>query len=161
MKPSLYLETSVVSYLVARPSRDLMVLAHQEATRAWWGKRLTLFQAYVSPAVLREAARGDAEMAKSRLERLSSFPVLPTTEETEELTRIYAKELSIPARAIADAAHLAFACAYAVDYLMTWNCAHIANAMIRRRLSELNASRGVATPIICTPEELMGMEDEE
>jgi predicted nucleic acid-binding protein len=159
MKPSLYLETTVPSYYVSRPSRDIVVLAHQEITRNWWNRRMSLFNVHISPLVLEEVSRGDPDQARRRLDALSSFPVLEVTQQVEDLASIYLRELDIPAQAIRDAAHLAFACSYSFDYLVTWDCAHIANAEIRRRLMAISADHGVQTPIICTPEELMGREE--
>jgi hypothetical protein len=160
MKPTVYLETTVPSYYVARPSRDVIILAHQEITRDWWEHRLPLFDVYISPVVLEEASQGDAEQVRRRLECLAKFPILKATPETERLAEVYMRELNLPPKAIRDAAHLAFACENELDYLVTWNCGHIANAEFRRRLLETNIAKGVYTPVICTPEELMGVEGE-
>jgi predicted nucleic acid-binding protein len=157
-KPTLYLETTIVSYLVSRPSRDVIVLAHQEVTRSWWGRWRDEFTVYVSPVVLEEAGVGDPTQARQRLEALRTFSVLEASPRVEELAGTYYAKLDFPERAIRDAAHLAFAVAYAVDYLVTWNCAHLANAHVRRRLARLNEGLGVRTPTICTPEELSGPE---
>ena len=158
--PVLYLETTVVSYLVARPSRDVVVLAHQEITRQWWTARREAFSIYVSPVVLEEAALGDAEQARERLQLLAPYPVLSASDHVEQIAAAYLRELRLPERALRDAAHLAFACTYAVDYLLTWNCAHIANAEVRRQLARVNDRLGLVTPVICTPEELLGEEVE-
>jgi hypothetical protein len=157
-RPTLYLETTVPSYLVARPTRDVVVLAHQEITREWWLRRRDAFTICVSPVVLEEAALGDPERAQERLRLLTTYPVLSASPQVEQLAATYLSELHLAERAIRDAAHLAFACSYAIDYLLTWNCAHIANAEVRRQLSRLNARLGIATPTICTPEELLGEE---
>jgi hypothetical protein len=114
---------------------------------------------YISPIVLEEIRRGDLEQADKRLQVLSAFPVLEATTQVENLAEIYVRELDIPQKAMRDAAHLAFACAYRIDYLVTWNCAHIANAEIRRRLTTVNIRYDIETPVICTPEELMGREE--
>ena len=159
MKPTLYLETTIPSYYTARPVRDVVALAHQEITRTWWDNRLPLFDVYVSPVVLEEARRGAPEPAQRRLEVLATFPVLEATAAIESLAATYMTQLALPGKALRDAAHLAFACGYELDYLLTWNCAHIANAEIRRRLMAINAANGRQTPIICTPEELMGTEE--
>jgi hypothetical protein len=159
MKPTLYLETTIPSYYTARPVRDVIVLAHQEITRTWWEHRLPLFDVYISPVVLEEARQGDPEPARRRLEVLATFPVLEATPAIESLAATYMTQLTLPGKALRDAAHLAFACGYELDYLVTWNCTHIANAEIRRRLLAINATIGRQTPIICTPEELMGAEE--
>lgn len=160
MKPSLYIETSIPSYFVARDSRDVIVLAHQQITRLWWETRLPDFRVFVSPVVFEEAREGDAEQAQRRLAALDRFRVLQADRAVAELTEHYMVELGLPGRAIRDAAHLAFACFYEMDYLVTWNCTHIANGDIIKRLERMNALAGVATPTICTPEELLGMEEE-
>jgi predicted nucleic acid-binding protein len=153
------LETSVISYLAARPSRDVIVLAHQEITRQWWATRQR-FDLYVSPVVLEESALGDPEMARERLRYVEALPVLAAAERIEQVAATYFRELRFPEKALRDAAHLAFACVYAVDYLLTWNCTHIANAVVRRQLARLNERLGLPTATICTPEELGGQEDE-
>jgi hypothetical protein len=159
MPPTLYLETTIPSYYTARPVRDVIVLAHQEITRTWWEQRLPVFDVYISPVVLEEARQGDPVAAQKRLEVLASFPVLEATSAIERLAETYMTQLALPGKALRDAAHLAFACGHELDYLVTWNCAHIANAELRRRLMALNAALGLQTPIICTPEELMGVEE--
>jgi len=160
MKSSLYIETTVPSYYVSRDSRDVVVLAHQQITRVWWETRLSEFRAYVSPVVLEEAREGDPEQARRRLEVLGLFQILEASEAVEKLATRYMAEFRLPGSAIRDAAHLAFACVYEMDFMVTWNCAHIANAEIIRRLTRFNAIAGVVTPTICTPEELFGVEQE-
>lgn len=158
MKPKLYLETSVPSYYTSRLSRDVVVLAQQEITRIWWERRLPLFDTYVSELVLDEVGRGDPDAARRRLDALTDFLVLKTTPDIEALAATYMTNLTLPSKALLDAFHLAFACSYDIDYLVTWNCTHIANAEIRRQLIDFNAAGKRKTPIICTPQELMGME---
>ena len=155
MKPSVYIETTVPSYYVSRDSRDVVILAHQQITRAWWRDRLSDFRCFVSPVVLEEARVGDPEQARLRLAALEPFEVLEANERVERLAARYVVDLGIPERAIRDAAHLAFACVYEIDFLLTWNCAHLANAQVVRRLTRLNAVAGISTPTICTPEELL------
>lgn len=159
MKPTLYLETTIASYLTARPSRDVIVLAHQEITRDWWNRRREQFAIYISPVVLQEAALGDAEAAERRLALLKDFPVLDASPQVEGLAQTYFSELRLPDRAVRDAAHLAFATVYEMDYLLTWNCLHIANAEVIRQLAGINVRLGIATPTVCTPEELSGSEE--
>jgi predicted nucleic acid-binding protein len=159
VKPTVYIETSVPSYYVSDPSRDIVVAAHQTITRAWWTSRLPGFAPYISSVVLEEVSLGDQRMAAKRLSVLSGMPVLTANERVENLAARYMEVLDLPPKAIRDAAHLAFACAYGLDYLVTWNCAHIANAEVIRALGALNAVEGMDTPVICTPEELMGREE--
>jgi hypothetical protein len=120
---------------------------------------LPLFDVYISPVVLEESRQGDPEVARRRLEALSPFPVLEATPAIERLADTYMTQLALPGKALRDAAHLAFACGYELDYLVTWNCAHIANAELRRHLMAINAVLRLQTPIICTPEELLGPEE--
>lgn len=158
MKPVVYVETSVVSYYTARPSRDVLVLAHQEITRQWWPTAQERFGLAVSDLVLLEAGADDPEAASARLKAIESFRVLSANDDCDQLAEVYTQQMFLPERAARDAAHLAIASVYGVDYLVTWNCAHIANALIRRKLAEINASRGVSVPIICTPEEMPSQE---
>jgi hypothetical protein len=152
---TVYIETTVVSYLVARPSRDIVIAAHQQITRDWWAKALDRFAAYVSVAVIAEAAKGDADAAKLRLASIQKFDVLEVTAEVRDLAEFYLRELRVPEKAEADCYHLAIAAWNGMDYLISWNMAHIVNGEVIARLQELNDQRGIRTPVICTPEELM------
>lgn len=153
---SVYIETTVVSYLVARPSRDLLVAAHQQATHDWWRDRRQAFECYVSQVVLDEASAGDAEAATARMGLIGELPALEATEQAERLTEAILADGAIPVRAVRDAAHVAVAAVHDVDYLLTWNCRHLANAQIMRRMSVVCNFQGFSMPVICTPEELMG-----
>jgi hypothetical protein len=158
MTPTLYLATTIPRYDPARPVRDVIVLAPQEITRTWWEHRVPLFDVDVSPVVLEEARQGDPEPARRRREVLARFPVLEATPAIESLAARSLAQLALPGKALRDAAHLACAGGYALDYLLTWHCAPIANAERRRRLMAINAASGRQPPVICTPEELMGTE---
>ena len=153
---SVYIETTVISYLAARPSRDLQVAAHQQASHDWWRERRGGFECYVSQVVLDEIGAGDAEAAEDRTRLIQGVPVLAATEQAEALTMAILADGAIPARAVRDAAHIAVAAVHGVDYLLTWNCTHLANAQVMRRVSGVCESRGFRMPLICTPEELMG-----
>ncbi len=153
---SVYLETTLISYLASRPSRDLLVAAHQQTTYEWWTDRRQNFECYVSQIVIDEASAGDPEEAKKRMEIISAFPVLEVPEAAEQLTSGILATGAIPRRAVRDAAHIAVAAVNDVDYLLTWNCKHLANAQIIRRISVVCNREGYNTPLICTPEELMG-----
>lgn len=153
---SIYIETTIVSYMVSRPSRDLLVAAHQQATHDWWANRRPEFECYVSQVVIDEATAGDAEAAAKRIEVIGDFPVLEVTEEAERLASAILAGGAIPARAVRDAAHIAVAAVSDIDYLLTWNCKHLANAQIMRKVSIVCNSKGFSMPVICTPEELMG-----
>lgn len=154
-KPTVYIETTVVSYLTARPSRDLIIAAHQQVTAEWWEKSLPLCEPYVSPVVIEEIKRGDAEAAKLRIEKIASFPILEVTNDVRELADLYFARLQIPEKARGDAYHLALATYHGMDFLISWNFTHILSATIKVLVQDINAFRGIRTPIICTPEELM------
>lgn len=156
MKPTLYLETTVPSYYTAYPSRDIIVLAHQEITREWWETSLDRYDIYVSALVVQEASQGDELAAKRRIEVISNFSVLKMTEESETLAALYLQEILILQGALRDSLHLAIATAHGMDYLLTWNCMHIARGEVKKALEKINARQGIATPTICTPEELLG-----
>jgi hypothetical protein len=153
---TVYIETTIVSYLVARPSRDLLAVAHQQTTKNWWIERCREFACYVSQVVLDEAAAGDPDEAKARMQMISDFPVLEITKEAESLTTEIMKSGAIPPHAVRDAAHIAVATVNQMDYLLTWNCKHLANAQIIRRVAVVCNQTGYNMPVICTPEELMG-----
>ncbi|MFO1430572.1 MAG: type II toxin-antitoxin system VapC family toxin [Candidatus Competibacteraceae bacterium] len=155
MKPTVYIETSVVSYLTARPSRDLIIAAHQQITRDWWDIVLPKCEAFISAIVLEETAKGDPEAARLRLNQLDSFQVLEVFEEVRRLAEAYFTATQLPERARADSYHLALASWHGLDYLVSWNCTHIVSGRVRMLVEEINATFGIRTPIICTPEELM------
>lgn len=154
MKPRVYVETSVISYLVARPSRDIVTAAHQQITREWWEQR-GRFDLFVSQAVLTEAARGDATAAALRLEALAEVVVLPVTAEAGDLAERLVQANAMPAAAAIDALRVAVAVANGMDYLVTWNCTHIANAALRMKIEKACRDAGLQAAVICTPEELL------
>jgi predicted nucleic acid-binding protein len=155
MKPTAYLETTIPSYLTSRPSRDLIVAAHQQLTHDWWlGARENL-SLVVSEAVVVEIQAGDSETAERRLRLVEDLPVLRQTLEVESLAELFRWSLGLHSGAAADLLHIAFAVAYEVDYLVTWNCKHIANGHVVRRLQKLNETARRKTPVILTPEELL------
>jgi hypothetical protein len=155
MKPKVYLETTIPSYLTSRPSRDLVTAAHQQITREWWDTRRHAFDLFVSQIVLDEAGAGDAEAAARRLAVLTPLPLLNPREEEAELAQALIAQIPLPASAAADALHIAIAVVNGMDYLLTWNCTHIANAALRSRIEAVCRSKGFEVPIICTPEELL------
>ena len=155
MKPTVYIETTIPSLLTAWPNRDIGILAQQVATREWWEKRRHAFELYISQEVLKESARGDSDAARDRLAVLSECQVLGVTTTAEALAgRILSTGL-IPPRAASDAVHIGYAAAHGMDFLLTWNCRHILNAIIERRLVGVCAAMGLTLPVLCTPPELM------
>jgi len=153
---SIYIETSVISYLTARPSRDLLAAAHQQVTREWWDHHRRRFEQFISPMVLEEAACGDPEAAARRLAALDGFSVLEPTSSAAELVEILIADGALPSVARDDATHVAIATVHCMDYLITWNCRHIDNAETKPLIRSVCAIHGYTCPEICTPEELMG-----
>ncbi len=155
-KPTLYMETTIPSYLFGAPSRDTIAKTRQEITRAWWRRDHARFAVFVSETVFDEAKRGDPTAAKKRIEFLGQFPLLLSTPEVLLLTDRYLQEHIVPAKTPDDAIHLAFASVYRTELLCTWNFKHLANAFVLQRLRNLNEKQGWFTPQVCTPEELFG-----
>lgn len=151
-----YIETSIVSYLTARFSRDLVTAAHQQITQEWWAKRRAGFALFVSQLVVQEASVGDAEMARRRLEQLQAIPLLEINQEVENLARRLVVDGVLPKKAAVDALHIAVATVHGMDYLLTWNCKHIANAEMQNKVAAVCRESGFEPPVICTPEELLG-----
>lgn len=155
MKARVYLETTIPSYLVARPSRDLRLLADQQVTQEWWEERRGDFDLVIFGAVIREVSRGDAAFASARLEKLRGLPLLPRTPVASGLIRKLLADGVIPPKAADDAVHIGLAAAHGVEHLLTWNCRHINNHSIRRRIESACAALGLGCPDICSPPELM------
>ena len=153
---SVYLETTFLSYLVARPSRDVIVAAHQQTTHDWWDTRRDDFECSISQVVIDEASAGDPDEIRKRLDVIRDLPVLEITESAESLAQAILASGVIPPRSARDAAHIAVAAVHNIDYLLTWNCAHLANAQIMRKIEQVCDTVSVRMPLICTPEELMG-----
>jgi hypothetical protein len=153
---SVYLETTFISYLVARPSGDLLVAAHQKTTQDWWTTRRDQFTCYMSQTVIDEASAGDPTEAQKRLAVLAPLTALDVTPEAGALAQAILASGVLPSSAARDAVHVAVAAIHGVDYLLTWNCKHLANAQIMRKIESVCQARGYRMPIICTPEELMG-----
>jgi len=158
MKPRVYLETTIPSYLTAWPSRDLVRVAHQQITRDWWDRRRAEFELYISQVVLRECQAGDATAAAERLKILQDLPLLEQTEEATRLAQALVDRVPLPERAAVDALHVAIATVHGVDYLLTWNCTHIANATLRDPIESVCRENGYEPPAICTPDELLAEE---
>lgn len=154
---AVYIETSVISYLTARQSGDLIVAAWQKATVDWWETQRSRFAVYVSDVVIEEARRGDADAAARRLKALTGIPVLALTDGVVSLARELIKAGAVPAKALDDALHIAIATVHNMDYLLTWNYRHIANAEMKPAIRNICAAKGYICPEICTPMELMGV----
>jgi len=156
MKSCVYLETTVPSYLTSRPSRDLIIAGRQALTREWWERRRDTFQLYISQLVVDEASAGDPTAARERLKAVQDLQLLDITPEVAELASSILASGRIPRKAATDAAHIAIAAVHGMDFLVTWNCVHIANATIAKALALICREHGCECPVICTPEALMG-----
>jgi predicted nucleic acid-binding protein len=156
MSESVYIETSILGYLTARPSRNLVLMANAAITREWWDKRRNDFDLYTSQAVVKEVSQGDAEIAAQRLELLRDFYFLEINDAAINLAEQFLRRSNLPAKADVDAVHIATATIHGMGYLLTWNCKHIANAQIQVKLAEISFDFGYELPILCTPYELLG-----
>ena len=160
MKRKIYVETSVISYLTAHASKTIIGAAHQQITLAWWETR-DQYELLVSEAVLRECGAGDPDAATKRLAVLKDVPLLLITEEALQIAESLVEHGTVPTKAAEDALHIAVATVNGVDYLLTWNCRHIANPEMQRGIAEYLEQIGLFLPFICTPEELLGEENAE
>lgn len=154
-KPLLYLETTIPSYYTARVSQNLIVAAHQALTQAWWQQEAAKYDIYISQFVIDEASAGDPDAAQRRLTFLEPFPLLETTDDVEALAQQILETKLFPVKALQDISHIAVAVVHGMDYLLTWNCAHINHATTKERVRIVCEQQGVPFPMICTPEELM------
>ena len=156
MKPRVYIETSVISYLTSRPSRDLVTAANQQITREWWEQRRGDFELVVSDYVAFEVARGDPDAARARVDAIRDIEELPVSAKVDDLAEALCTQGGLPAKAWVDAFHVAVAAVARVDYLLTWNCTHIANAETLPRIEAICRQLGFEPPNICTPMALLG-----
>ena len=143
------------SYLTAWPSRDLIRAGEQQLTRDWWAHR-DEYELRVSSLVLEECEAGDPDAADAWRLALAEVPILESTPEAEQLAGTLMREVPLPEKASADALHVAIAAVNGVEYLVTWNCKHIANAVLRPRIEAACRRAGYEPPVICTPQELLG-----
>ena len=155
MNPPVYVETTVTSYLTALPARDVAVAGHQQSARDWWTTAAHRYELVVSEVVRQEAGLGDPDAVRARLAVLASLATLDATAEAEALAEVLVRTAAVPQAAIRDAAHIAVAAANGVEYLVTWNFRHIANAVTRPLIESACRRAGFQPPVICTPEELM------
>ncbi len=155
MRPTIYVETSVVSYLTARPSRDLIIAAYQEVTREWWESASGRFSLAASLLVPEEAARGDPGSARARLQALEGITLLQVTQDARRLARSLLAIGLLPRTAAIDALHIAVAAAHGLDYLVTWNFRHIANVAVHTQLERACWDAGYEPPVICSLHQLL------
>jgi|SRR5688572_3930922 len=154
MKPTVYIETTVVSQLTMRPRRDPKVAGQIDDTRRWWSEMRPHFDVFTSEVVRAEAARGDAIAAQARLEAIADVPLVPIGDAVTQIAEAMIARQALPPKAHVDATHIAIAATNGMHYLLTWNCKHLPNATMRARIEEVCRDHGYEPPIICTPTEL-------
>ena len=154
---SVYIETSIIGYLASRISSDLVTAANQQPTREWWDAHRELFELFISEAVVAECAAGDPDAADERAAFLSDLPILEIDAECRELAKAIMQGVSLPHKAEVDALHIAVSAINGVDYLLTWNCKHIANPSLRRIIEAVLLAADITPPVICTPQELINV----
>jgi predicted nucleic acid-binding protein len=155
MKPSVYIETTIPSYLTAWRSPELVMAANQEATRKWWDESRAKFELFISELVIGEISNGDPDAVKRRIVVVENLPELALTDQAEALAGKLLLGAALPQKAKADALHIAVATVHGMDYLLTWNCTHIANAIMRPKIELICRAAGYEPPVICTPPELV------
>jgi predicted nucleic acid-binding protein len=156
MRESVYIETSILGYLTARSTNNLILAANTEVTKEWWKSCRSSFTLYISQVVLDEVGKGDSEIAAKRLELLKGLRLVELNQSVRNLASQFLMQSNLPSKASDDAVHIAAATVHGMDYLLTWNCKHIANAQIQKKLSKICFDFGYELTRICTPYELMG-----
>ncbi len=151
-----YIETTIPSLYTGRPARQLIEASRQNLTKVWWDDHRLEFDLVCSQTVLDECAEGDAEMASKRLDLLAGIPLLELTNDVDLIAKQLLSKQVIPSKAADDAVHIAVASVHSVDFLVTWNCKHLANPRNWRQISDCVASFGYRATVICTPEDLIG-----
>ncbi len=154
LKAKVYIETSIISYLTARPNYDIRAVANQNITLEWWETQRPNFDLLISEFVIAEASLGHPEAAQRRLAAIADIMELQATEAVRALALELIRRNALPAKAEIDAYHVAIAAVNGIDYLLTWNCTHIANAHTRPKIESICRALGYEPPIICTPQEL-------
>ncbi|MYB92230.1 type II toxin-antitoxin system VapC family toxin [Candidatus Poribacteria bacterium] len=156
MKPRVYLETTVISYLVGRPSNDPTLASWQQITRQLWENYTDRFAFVISPIVLAEVSQGNPEAVQRRLEVLSHLTVLEILSEADILTQKLLDAGAVPQNFRSDAEHIAIATVHQVEYLASWNHKHIVNANKREYINQVCREAGFKPTTICTPTDLIG-----
>lgn len=154
MKSSVYIESSVISYLSARPSRDIVSVSRQTITSEWWKNSKDNYDLFVSPLVIEEISGGDKDAAQKRLDIITKIPSISIASEAEMVATNLVSSKAVPENSIRDALHIAIAATQGIDYLLTWNFKHINNATTRTTIIKSVTESGFLCPILCSPEEL-------
>jgi hypothetical protein len=156
VKETVYIETSILGYLTARSTDNLILAANMKITQDWWFNRSSLFDLHISEIVLEEITQGDTQIAQKRLNAVQNIPLLSVDEIALSLAEQFLLKSNLPVKAGTDAVHIAIATIHKMNYLLTWNCKHIANAQIQKKLTQISLEFGYEMPTICIPYELMG-----
>jgi predicted nucleic acid-binding protein len=156
MKKSVYIESSVISYLTSRPSKDIVSAARQTLTLDWWEGHRAAFNVFISDAVVEEISQGNAAAAALRQQMVADIPVVSLTDEAIALAQKLLSENAVPRQSYVDALHIALATLSGADFLLTWNFKHINNVETKARIAHVIADAGWVCPILCSPEELLG-----
>ena len=154
MKPTVYIETTIVGHLASRLPNDVVVMGQMLVTRQWWNESRQDFDTFISELVMQEVSQGDAGAAAERLEMIASIPLAPIVDSARQLAAALIAQHGLPENAKVDALHLAICASNGIDYLLTWNCRHLANATRQRALGEICKASGYNAPLICTPQQL-------
>jgi predicted nucleic acid-binding protein len=155
MKQKIYLETTIISYLAAKPSSNTIIAGRQVLTQEWWDNSRTSFDLVISEMVFREAGEGDPEAAPKRIAYIADLDSLAITDDAVILAEFLVAEGVVPQEYASDALHIAICAVNGIDFLLTWNCRHLANARLRHKIEVTVEARGYQCPVICTPAELM------
>lgn len=159
MKRSVYVESSVISYLTSRPNRDLIVAGHQASTYEWWTSARYEYEIFISSLVVEEISAGDVNAAVARLRAVADVPSLQVKPEAEELAALLLRSKGVPENSAREALHIAIAASQGIDYLLAWNFKHIKHASTRALVANLVTGFGFVCPVLCSPEELGGEEE--
>lgn len=152
---SVYIESSVISYITSRSSKDIVTAARKSITIEWWEAYKDSFEVFISELVLEEIGAGDAFAASSRLAVVENIPVLITTDSAIFLAKALISENAIPSTSAEDAMHISIAAVQGIDFLLTWNFKHINNANTKNKIAKVITQNNYTCPVLCSPEELI------
>jgi predicted nucleic acid-binding protein len=159
MKPTVYVETTIFGHLTSRLPHDPLVAGQMLATRKWWDESRQRFDLVTSEVVRAECSAGDPQAASERLKMFDDLTLLQIPSGVEALADLLVARHALPRKARIDAFHVAIAATNSIEYLLTWNCRHLANATMRLRIEQTCRESGCVPPIICTPYELTEVRD--
>jgi predicted nucleic acid-binding protein len=154
MKPTVYIETTILGHLTSRLPKDPIIAGNMVATRRWWLKAADRFDLVTAKLVLSEASQGDPEAAADRLRAAANLRIIPPSPAAEAIAALLVARGALPQKARVDAFHVAIAAVNGIEYLATWNCRHLANATMRLKIRDVCQEGGFKVPVICTPLEL-------